>query len=55
MPRKPRFYLPGIPAHIVQRSNCRQATFFYDGDYLAYLDGLIKVRRGTVVLCMSMC
>jgi putative transposase len=37
MPRKPRFYLSGIPAHIVQRGNCRQATFFCDGDYLAYL------------------
>jgi putative transposase len=37
MPRKPRFYLPGIPAHIVQRGNCRQATFFCDGDFLAYL------------------
>src|SRR3990167_9458020 len=32
MPRKPRFYLPGIPAHIVQRGNCRQATFFGDED-----------------------
>lgn len=30
MPRKPRFYLPDIPAHIVQRGNCRQATFFAD-------------------------
>lgn len=37
MPRKPRFYLPGIPAHVVQRGNCRQATFFSDDDYAAYL------------------
>jgi len=37
MPRKPRFYLPGIPAHVVQRGNCRQATFFGDDDYAAYL------------------
>lgn len=37
MPRKPRFYLPGIPAHVVQRGNCRQATFFSDNDYAAYL------------------
>ncbi len=40
MPRKPRFYLPGIPAHIVQRGNCRQATFFDDDDYVAYLNWL---------------
>lgn len=40
MPRKPRFYLPGVPAHIVQRGNCRQATFFADEDYLAYLGWL---------------
>jgi putative transposase len=40
VPRKPRFYLPGIPAHIVQRGNCRQATFFDDDDYAAYLNWL---------------
>lgn len=40
MPRKPRFYLPGIPAHIVQRGNSRQVTFFCDGDYRAYLKWL---------------
>jgi putative transposase len=40
MPRKPRFYLPGIPAHVVQRGNCRQATFFGDDDYAAYLHWL---------------
>jgi len=37
MPRKPRFYLPGISAHVVQRGNCRQAVFFSDDDYAAYL------------------
>ncbi len=40
MPRKPRFYLPGVPAHIVQRGNDRQATFFGDGDCAAYLGWL---------------
>jgi putative transposase len=40
MPRKPRFYLPQIPAHIVQRGNCRHAVFFDDADYSAYLDWL---------------
>ena len=40
MPRKPRFYLPAAPAHIVQRGNCRQATFFADEDCLTYLGWL---------------
>lgn len=40
MPRKPRFYLPGVPVHVVQRGNSRQAVFFEDNDYLAYLTWL---------------
>jgi putative transposase len=40
MPRKPRFYLPDIPAHVVQRGNDRQAVSFTDDDYAAYLDWL---------------
>lgn len=40
MPRKPRFYLPGVPAHVVQRGNDRQAVFFSDDDYRAYLGWL---------------
>ncbi|VAW92411.1 Transposase and inactivated derivatives [hydrothermal vent metagenome] len=40
MPRKPRFYLPGIPVHIVQRGHSRQPVFFKDVDYFAYLDWL---------------
>jgi putative transposase len=38
MPRKPRFYLPGIPVHVVQRGNDRQAVFFSEEDYPAYLE-----------------
>lgn len=37
MPRKLGFYLPVIPAHIVQRGKCLQVTFFCDGDSLAFL------------------
>ncbi len=40
MPRKPRMYLPGVPAHIVQRGNNRDACFFSDDDYLYYLEVL---------------
>ena len=42
MPRKPRFYLPGVPAHIVQRGNCRQAVFYDKNDYRAYLRWLAE-------------
>lgn len=40
MPRKPRFFLPGVLAHIVQRGHSREPVFFEDGDYRAYLDWL---------------
>ncbi len=45
MPRKPRFYLPGVPAHVIQRGNNRQVVFFCDDDYQAYLTWL---REGAV-------
>jgi len=31
-------YLPGIPAHVVQRGNNRSVCFFSDDDYLFYLE-----------------
>jgi len=37
MPRKPRFFVPGMPVHVVQRGHSRGAVFFEDNDYLAYL------------------
>ncbi|MFV0436462.1 MAG: transposase [Desulfopila sp.] len=37
MPRRPRIILPGIPLHIIQRGNNRQACFFTDEDYRLYL------------------
>jgi putative transposase len=40
MPRKPRFYLSGIPTHIVQRGHSREPVFFEAGDYRAYLGWL---------------
>lgn len=42
MPRKPRFYLPDIPVHVVQRGNCRRAVFYCREDYERYLDWLEK-------------
>ena len=40
MPRKPRFHLPGVPVHAVQRGHCRQPVFFDDSDYQVYLHWL---------------
>ena len=40
MPRKPRFFLPDIPAHIVQRGHSHAPVFFEDSDYQTYLGWL---------------
>lgn len=45
MPRKPRFFLPGIPVHIVQRGHSREPVFFEDDDYLAYLRWLGEAAK----------
>ena len=37
MPRKPRYFLPNIPAHIVQRGHSRSPVFFENDDYHTYL------------------
>jgi putative transposase len=37
MPRKPRFYLPNMPVHVVQRGHSREAVFYEADDYTAYL------------------
>ena len=40
MPRKPRFYIPGVPVHIVQRGHSKEPVFFENDDYQAYLGWL---------------
>ncbi|UTA46727.1 transposase [Simiduia sp. 21SJ11W-1] len=40
MPRKPRFYAPNIPYHIVQRGNNRSACFFASDDFGHYINTL---------------
>lgn len=42
MPRRSRLVLPGVPMHLIQRGNNRQATFFADEDYLNYLHWLTE-------------
>jgi putative transposase len=60
MLRKPRFNLPGVPQHVVQRGNNR--TFFLrEGDYRRYLDDLDEVserfgcRLHAYKLILTMC
>ena len=38
MPRQPRYALPNIPQHVIQRGNNRQPVFFDATDYRVYLD-----------------
>lgn len=40
MPRRPRITLAGVPHHLIQRGNNRQACFFSDDDYQTYLHWL---------------
>lgn len=42
MPRKPRFYLPGVPCHVVQRGMGGEDCFFHDADYAYYLECLLE-------------
>lgn len=39
---KPRFTIPGIPQHIIQRGNNRDPCFFAEADYLRYMDVLAE-------------
>jgi putative transposase len=47
MARKPRFGLIGIPQHVVQRGNNREACFFAEDDYRVYLDSLTESAHGS--------
>jgi len=42
MPRRARMYLPGMPYHVVQRGNNREACFYDEMDYRYYLQTLKK-------------
>jgi len=45
MARKPRFALPGVPQHVIQRGNNRQPCFYTDADYRRYLDDLCEAAE----------
>ena len=40
VPRQPRYRIPGLPQHLVQRGNDRQPTFYTAGDYRIYKECL---------------
>ena len=40
MARKPRFVLPGVPQHVIQRGNNREPCFYAEADYSRYLKDL---------------
>lgn len=42
MPRRPRLSLAGVPLHLIQRGNNRQACFFANDDYLRFLAWLTE-------------
>jgi putative transposase len=40
MPRQPRYFIPDLPQHVIQRGVDRQAVFFEPSDYELYLRSL---------------
>jgi len=45
MPRQPRYFIPGLPQHVIQRGVDRQDVFFSPQDYRLYLDTLRDAAR----------
>ena len=45
MPRRPRLQAPGLPVHIIQRGNNRQACFFAEEDMQLFLEHLAKLAK----------
>jgi REP element-mobilizing transposase RayT len=55
MPRKKRFYLPGMPVHIVQRGKNRQAIFLMKATTDPILAGLKRLWSVMHASFMLMC
>ena len=45
MARKPRFILPGVPQHIIQRGHNREPCFYAVEDYTRHLHDLRKAAK----------
>ena len=51
MARLARIVIPGLPHHVTQRGNRREAIFFVDGDHEIYIDLLAEqtLKAGVTV------
>ena len=47
MARLARVVIPGLPHHVTQRGNHREAVFFSDDDYRAYLELISKAAKAS--------
>jgi len=45
MARQPRFTIPGIPQHVIQRGNNREPCFYAEEDYWRYKDELTQAAK----------
>jgi putative transposase len=45
MPRQPRYFIPGMPQHLIARGVDKQAVFFQEADYQLYLNALLRATR----------
>ena len=55
MPRLSRIIVPGLPHHVTQRGDRRQALFTEPGDYALYRDLLAERCRTNGVACWAYC
>ena len=55
MTRLARRVFPGLPHHVTQRGNRREAIFFEDGDHEIYLDLLAEQTRKAGVEVWACC
>jgi REP element-mobilizing transposase RayT len=53
MPRRARLVVAGIPWHIIQRGNNRQACFFTTADYQRYLQDRVSRPGSSAVGSMT--
>ena len=53
--RLARIVIPGLPHHVTQRGNRREAIFFEDGDHEVYLDLLAEQTRKAEVDVWAYC
>jgi len=55
MARLSRIVVPGLPHHVTQRGNRRQALFTEPGDYALYRDLVAERCRANGVVCWAYC